>query len=149
MGDQPLLEQTEETYKTLRNELRRKMWFVPYAPFLTVSAIEKKRVARIFPLIDAIIAERAKRIPTADLNSSLRQAMADMSFPLFKGKQVKLYYITQVKTEPPSFAIFANYPAALKDAQLRHIEKVLRKSFSFEGTPVRIFVRERERTKRS
>lgn len=144
-----LLDRPEEAYKTLGNELRRKMWFMPYAPFLTVSAMEKKRVTNIFSMIDEILQERKKRIPTADLNSSFRAVSEDMPLPLYKGKQVKLYYITQVKTEPPSFAVFVNYPAGLKDAHIRHIEKVLRNSFSFQGTPIRIYLKERERTKRT
>jgi GTP-binding protein len=72
-----------------------------------------------------------------------------MSLPSYKGKQVKLYYITQVKTEPPSFAVFVNYPAGLKDSHLRHMEKVLRNSFSFQGTPIRLYLKERERNKRT
>jgi GTP-binding protein len=70
-----------------------------------------------------------------------------MSLPSYKGKAVRLYYITQVKTEPPAFVIFTNHPSVLKDAYIRHIEKGLREKFSFMGTPIRIYVRERERGK--
>ena len=143
-----LLDRPEEAYKILGSELKRKMWFMTYAPLLTVSALERKRVTKIFSIIDEILRERRKRIATADLNRSFMEVAENMPLPLYKGKQVKLYYITQVKTEPPSFAVFVNYPAALKDAHLRHIEKVLRNSFSFQGTPIRIYLKERERTKR-
>ena len=139
----------EEAYKLLGNELRREMWFMPYVPFLTVSALEKKRVTKIFSIVDEILQERKKRIPTADLNRAFREVAENMTLPLHKGKQVKLYYITQVKTEPPSFAVFVNYPSAIKDAHLRHMEKVLRNGFSFRGTPIRIYLKERERTKRT
>ncbi len=130
-----LFDRPEEAYKLLGNELRREMWFMPYVPFLTVSALEKKRVTKIFSIIDEILQERKKRIPTADLNRAFREVAENMTLPLHKGKQVKLYYITQVKTEPPSFAVFVNYPAAIKDAHLRHMEKVLRNGFSFQGYP--------------
>ena len=143
-----LVEKPEETYKSLGNELRRKVWFMPYVPYLTVSALEKKRVTKIFSMIDEILEERKKRIPTSDLNRSFREVADNMPLPLYKGKQVKLYYITQVKTEPPSFAVFVNYPSGLKDAHVRHIEKGLRSSFSFQGTPIRIYLKERERTKK-
>jgi GTP-binding protein len=143
-----LIDEPEKKYKVLLDELNRKMWFTRYVPVLTVSALEKNRVTKVFSIIDEILRERKKRIPTADLNRSFRQVVTNLSFPLYKGKSVKLYYITQVKTEPPTFVVFTNYRAALKDAHIRYIERVLRSSFSFEGTPVRIYVKERERTRR-
>jgi GTP-binding protein len=66
---------------------------------------------------------------------------------MYKGKQVKLYYMTQVKGEPPAFVIFANYPESIRESHLRFIERSLRDTFAFEGTPLRIFVRARKREK--
>jgi GTP-binding protein len=143
-----LLDKPEEAYKSLLNELGRKMWFMRYAPILTVSAVEKKRVTKVFPIIDEILKERKKRIATSDLNRSFRELAADMPIPMHRGKTAKLYYITQVKTEPPSFTVFTNYPAALKDAQIRHMEKILRKNFAFTGTPIRIYIKESGKSKR-
>jgi len=143
-----LIDIPEERYKTIVRELNRKMWFMQYAPVLTVSALEKKRITKVFPVIDEIIKTRRIRIPTAELNKSFNDAVSGFSIPMYKGKSVKFYYITQVKTEPPSFTVFANYPAAIKDAHIRHIEKVLRNSFSFTGTPIRIYIKARERNKK-
>lgn len=140
-----LLEKPEEAYKGLGNELYRKMWFMQYSPLITLSAVEKKRITKIFPMIDEVIKERRKRIPTAELNRFFRESLSRMSLPSYKGKAVKLYYITQVKAEPPSFVIFANRPSLLKDSHRRYIEKVLREEFVFMGTPIRIYVRRRER----
>jgi len=140
-----LIEKPDDAYRILGRELSRKMWFLQYAPLLTVSALEKKRVTKVFPMIDDIIKERRKRIPTADLNRSFREAVSDMTLPPHKGKSVKFNYITQVKTEPPAFTVFTNYPAAFKDAYIRHIEKILRNNFSFKGTPIRIYVRSKEK----
>jgi GTP-binding protein len=140
-----LIEKPDDTYRILGRELSRRMWFLQYAPLLTVSALEKKRVTKVFPIIDDIIKERRKRIPTADLNKSFREAVSDMTLPPHKGKSVKFNYITQVKTEPPAFTVFTNYPAAFKDAYRRHIEKILRNNFSFKGTPIRIYVRSKEK----
>jgi GTP-binding protein len=143
-----LIDIPEERYKTIVIELKRKMWFMQYAPALTVSAIEKKRITNVFPVIDEIIKTRRIRIPTAELNKSFNEVVSGFSIPMYKGKSVKFYYITQVKTEPPSFAVFANYPAAIKDTHIRHIEKVLRNSFPFMGTPIRIYIKARERDKK-
>lgn len=140
-----LIEKPEEAYKRLGNELYKKMWFMQYTPLLTLSAIEKKRVTKIFPMIDEVIKERRKRIPTAELNRFFKDSLSKMSLPSYKGKVVKLYYITQVKAEPPSFLIFTNRPSLLKDSHLRYIEKILRDEFSFVGTPIRIYVRQRTR----
>lgn len=142
-----LIDKPEETYERLTNELSRKMWFMQYVPFLTISALEKKRITKVFPIIDEIIKERKKRIPTADLNRLFREVVSSMSLPVYKGKAVKLYYITQVKVEPPAFVVFTNYPSALKDTHIRYIEKGLRSRFAFKGTPIRIYIKPRERDK--
>lgn len=142
-----LIDDPENAYLNLTKELNTKMWFIKYAPVLTISAIEKKRVTKVFPIVDEIIKERKKRISTGDLNRYFRDITSDMSFPIFRGKQVKLYYITQIKTEPPAFVVFANYPSALKEGHIRHIEKGLRKNFSFKGTPIRIYVKSKKRTR--
>jgi GTP-binding protein len=142
-----LIERPEKEFKRLGKEISRKFWFMPYAPLLTVSAIEKRRVTKVFLIIDEIIRERKKRIPTAELNKFFNESLSTMVLPSYKGKAVRLYYITQVKTEPPVFVIFANYPSALTDAYIRYIEKSLRERFLFTGTPIRIYVRARKRAK--
>jgi GTP-binding protein len=142
-----IVDKPEEAYKILVDKLSRKMWFMPYVPVLTVSALEKKRITNIFPMIDEIIKERGKRIPTADLNRFFREALSG-AYLSVKGKAVKFYYITQVKTDPPAFAVFTNYSYTLKDAHIRFIEKGLRNRFSFKGTPIRIYVKPKERGKR-
>jgi GTPase len=142
-----LLEKSEATYKFLMGEVARKMWFMHYAPVLTISALEKKRVTNIFRLIDHVISERKKRIPTAGLNRSFSEMQSTMTLSSYRGKPVRLNYITQVRTEPPSFTVFVNHPEAIKDAHIRHIEKILRNNFSFQGTPIRIYIKEKSRRK--
>ncbi|NWF75307.1 MAG: ribosome biogenesis GTPase Der [Nitrospirae bacterium] len=143
-----IIKSPEDMYKTLTLELKRKMWFMQYAPVLTISATEKTRVTKIFHIIDEIMGERRKRIPTAELNRYFREINASLSLPHFKGRPVKLYYITQIKTEPPSFTVFTNYPAAISESHIRFMEKVLRNNFLFSGTPVRIYIKGREKEKR-
>jgi GTP-binding protein len=140
-----LLQKSEATYKALLRDVGRKMWFMQYAPILTVSGLEKTRVTKVFAVVDEIIGERKKRIRTAELNKAFSEIQSAMTLPSYKGKPVRLNYITQVRTEPPSFTVFANYPDAIKESYIRHIEKILRNRFSFKGTPIRIFIKERTR----
>ena len=140
-----MVKDPEEAFKELTEELPRKMWFSQYAPILTTSGLVRKRITKAFPIVDSIVAERRKRIPTGELNRFFQVFLANLSLPMYKGRSVKLYYMTQVKGEPPAFVIFANYREAVKDSHLRYIEKGLRENFGFEGTPLKIYVRARRR----
>jgi GTP-binding protein len=140
-----LVKDPEEAYGKVVAELERKMWFCQYAPALSVSGLVRKRITKLFPIIDRVTSERRKRVPTAELNRFFRTIVANLPLPLYKGKEVKLYYMTQVKAEPPAFVVFANYAGAVKESHLRFIERGLRDFFVFEGTPIRIYVRARRR----
>ncbi|MFI5293425.1 MAG: ribosome biogenesis GTPase Der [Thermodesulfovibrionales bacterium] len=144
-----LIEGAEEVFKQIIPELERKMWFSPYAPVITISGLVRKRITKVFPVIDRIIDERKKRITTGALNRFFRDFVGKMNLPMYRGKELKLYYMTQVREEPPGFVIFCNYPEAVKEQSLRFIEKGLRESFSFEGTPLKIYVRARKQDKAS
>ncbi len=141
-----LIENPEEYYKKLLEEVKRKLWFMIYVPVITASATEKKRVTNIFPLVDEIIKERKTRISTSDLNRYLNIMLKKMSLPLYKGKPVKIYYITQVKIEPPTFVFFTNYPSVFKKSQIRYMEKVFREFFPFKGTPIKIYIKSKTKT---
>jgi len=138
-----LVKDPENAYKEITKQLNRKMWFMHYAPAVTVSGLEKTRITKIFSFIDEIIAERRKRIPTGELNRFLEKLAAAGPLPRYKGKEIKLHYITQAEIEPPVFAIFANYPSMLKAPQIKYIEKNLRDEYSFKGTPIKIHVKPR------
>jgi GTP-binding protein len=136
-----LVEEPEAAYKKLGVQVSRKLWFFSHAPVLTTSGTERRRVTKLFPLVDKVMAERRKRISTPELNRFL----PTLTLPTHRGKRVKLYYATQTGTQPPAFALFTNMPQALKEHHVRHIESRLREAFGFAGTPVRIRVRERSR----
>ena len=140
------LKEPDEFFKTIMEEMVRKMWFSQYAPVITTSGLVKKRITKVFPVVDRIIEERNKRVKTAELNKFFGSIMAQISLPMYKGREVKLKYMTQTGTEPPAFVIFANYKDAIKDSHLRFIEKKLREQFGFEGTPLKIFVRPKKTT---
>ncbi|GAB4489111.1 MAG: ribosome biogenesis GTPase Der [Thermodesulfovibrionales bacterium] len=140
-----LIKEPEQMYKAVTADLGRKLWFAPYAPVLTASGLEKRRITKVFPVVDRIIAARRLRVPTAELNRFFREKIEQLSIPMHKGRTVKLYYLTQVKGEPPAFVIFANHRDAVREPLLRYVEKELRGRFGFEGTPIRMYVRERSR----
>lgn len=122
----------------------RKLWFMKYAPILTTSALVRQRVSRIFPLVNRIIGERSKRIGTHDLNVFLRDTIAAKEPPLYRGKRVKIYYISQVKTAPPGFVIFTNKREGIKEQYIKFMESRLRASFPFEGTPVEFYIKQKK-----
>jgi GTPase len=138
-----LVEGPEAAYKDCVDDFRRKLWFFSHAPVMTISGLERKRVTKVFPLIDAVVSERKKRIPTPDLNVFLKEFLALSSVPAFKGRRVRLDYMTQVGSEPPRFVVFTNRAEGVNDQLLRHLEGRLRERFSFKGTPVRIRVRQK------
>jgi GTP-binding protein len=105
--------------------------------------VNKTRITNIFPLINEIIAERRKKIKTPELNNLLIKILERKPFHLYRGKNLRFYYITQTGTEPPTFRLFVNYPEGVKAQYVRYIEKALRASYSFKGTPIRIFVKGR------
>jgi GTP-binding protein len=140
-----LVSEPEETFRQVMPELYRKIWFSEYAPAITISGTSRRRITKVFPLIDDVIRERTKRIPTGELNRFFRDVISRLSLPLYRGKAVKMYYMTQVSQEPPTFVIFSNFRNAVKESHLRFLEKKLREYFGFGGTPVRIHIRPKQR----
>lgn len=131
--------------KDVEEQVYQKLWFMRYAPVLTISAQSKQRMTKLFPLVDKIISEASKRIETHALNQFLNNALASKELPLYKGKKVKIYYITQIKTNPPGFVIFTNYKEGIKEQYLKFLEGKLRKQFSFKGVPVELYIRQRKK----
>ncbi|MBI5213204.1 MAG: ribosome biogenesis GTPase Der [Nitrospirae bacterium] len=138
-----LVKDPDKEYKKITGLLSNAMWFMDYVPCITTSGLEKKRITKIFPVIDEIISERKKRIPTPELNKLLSRILASKPFPSYRGKELKFFYITQTGIEPPAFTIFVNYPAGVKAHHIRHIERKIREAYSFKGTPIRIHVKSR------
>jgi GTP-binding protein len=127
-----------------KKQVYEKLWFMRHVPILTTSALSKKRMTKIFPLVDKIIAEGSKRIGTHDLNIFLRKALSMQEPPLYRRKRVKIYYITQIKTNPAGFVIFTNRKEGIKDQYKKFLENQLREKFEFKGVPVEFYVRQRK-----
>jgi GTP-binding protein len=128
----------------VKEKIYEKLWFMRHVPIITISAQSKQRMTKIFPLIDRIIAEGSKRITTHNLNTFLKKVLSMQEPPMYRGRRVKIYYITQVKTNPPGFTIFTNQKAGIKPQYIRFLEKQLREQFKFEGVPIEVYVRQRK-----
>jgi GTP-binding protein len=144
-----LVPDKEETYKRFMADVRQRLKFADYAPVLTLSAATRQRITKVFDEIDRVIKESEKRVPTAELNRAFERLTAAHEPPLYHGKRVKYYYLTQVGIKPPTFIAFVNYPEGVHFSYLRYIENNLRESFGFSGTPVRIFAKRRREVRAS
>jgi GTP-binding protein len=126
-----------------KNEIKHKLWFVDYAPYLTVSGEDKTRLTKIFPLIDQILEEYHKRLSTSKLNKLFSQRLKDVVLSSH-GKELRFYYITQVGIKPPTFMTFVNDESAVKQHHIKFIENLLRETFDFKYTPLEIKIKQRK-----
>jgi len=137
------VEKDDKTMDAYRSKIRDELAYLSYAPILFISAKTGQRVERLFELIDYVAEQQALRISTARLNELLEDSMSVTPPPSRKGKKLKIFYITQVKVKPPTFALFVNDPELAHFSYLRFIENRLRETYGFEGTPLRLLVRKR------
>jgi GTP-binding protein len=124
-------------------DLERQLHFVGWAPLLRTSARTGRNVDKVWSLIDAVLAERGRRVPTAALNRWLEEATGRTPPPPVRGRSVKVRYVTQARIHPPEFVFFTTGP--LTPAYRRYLERNLRRAFGFEGTPLRLVARARGR----
>lgn len=128
--------------------VRGKLKFLSYAPIVFLSAKTGDRTQKLFPLIDKVAAARRRRIATPDLNRWLKEDVDLQRGTTPKSRPVRIYYITQAKTAPPTFLLFTNQKAPLHFSFERFLENQLRAKFDFTGTPVRFVQRLRKRGER-
>jgi GTP-binding protein len=131
----------EDARRSFRAEFEQRLWFVDWAPLLQVSASTGRGVDRIWGRVDRALAERARRVPTAALNRWLVAATGRTPPPSTRGRPVKIRYVTQAGVNPPEFVFFTTGP--LTAAYRRYLEHDLRRTFGFEGTPLRVVGRVR------
>ena len=125
--------------KDIGNELA----YMPYAPRVFISALTGQRIPRMLELIRTVNENHALRISTGVLNEVLIEATAMQQPPADKGRQLRLYYMTQVSVKPPTFVIFVNERELFHFSYRRYIENQLREAFGFVGTPIHFIVREK------
>lgn len=136
------------TINKFEKELSAQIPFLSYAPKIFISAVTKQRLGQIFEESTKVYEQCTKRISTGLLNKVINEAYALNPPTSFKGKRLKIYYMTQAATQPPTFVLFVNNEELLKDSYKRYLENKLREAFGFFGTPIRISVRERKEKSR-
>jgi GTP-binding protein len=138
-----LIEKTGSTMNKFDKDIREELKFLSYAPLLYISALTRKRIFQVLDIADFVVEQHNRRIPTAEINRVLKEAMMLNPLPGGGGKRIKIYYGTQVRTAPPTFVLFSNNPDMIHFSYLRYLENRLRQNFGFEGTPIRLLVRAR------
>ena len=137
------VEKDDKTMGEMRQKLEQDFSFMSYAPILFISAKTGQRLDKMFALIKAAAANNAMRVPTGVLNDILAQAIARVQPPTDKGKRLKIFYMTQASTTPPTFVCFVNDHELFHFSYQRYLENRIRETFGLEGTPIRLVVRER------
>lgn len=136
------VEKDTYTMDRMRKELEEAFSFMSYAPILFISAKTGQRLDKLFELIHFVDVQNGTRIPTGALNEMLARATARVQPPSDKGKRLKIFYITQSSTRPPTFVCFVNQKALFHFSYQRYIENQIRENFGLTGTPMRLLVRE-------
>ena len=133
---------------SMRKKLMKDFSFMSYAPIIFISAKENVRLDRLFELIKFVDTQNAMRISTGKLNDVLAEATARVQPPTDKGKRLKIYYMTQASTRPPTFVCFVNNAELFHYSYQRYLDNQIREVFGLEGTPTRMVIRERESNKK-
>ena len=137
------VEKDDKTMQEMRKKLDQDFSFMSYVPFVFISAKTGQRISNLFDLIVYVAQQNATRISTGMLNDLLAYATARVQPPSDKGRRLKIYYITQASTKPPTFVCFVNQAQLFHFSYQRYLENQIREHFGLEGTPIRLVVRER------
>ena len=142
------VEKDGKTMDSYRKKLMNDFSFMSYAPIIFISAKTGLRLDRLFELIKFVDSQNAMRISTGKLNDLLADATARVQPPTDKGRRLKIYYMTQASTRPPTFVCFVNRKDLFHYSYQRYIDNQIREVFGLEGTPTRMVIRERETGKK-
>lgn len=138
-----LIDKDNKTVKQFTDRIRETFAFMSYAKIVFISAKTGQRVNKLLEEIKLVNEQHKRRITTGMLNDVINEATHKQQPPSDKGRRLKLYYATQVSTAPPTFVIFANSKELFHYSYLRFMENQIRENFGFEGTPIRLIVREK------
>ncbi len=136
-------EKENGTLEQYTKDVYNKLAYLSYAPIIFISAKTGQRVEKIFNLINEVANNNAFRISTSNLNELLAEAVAMVQPPTDKGRRLKIFYMTQVGTKPPTFAVFVNSKKLFHFSYERYLVNKLREEYGFKGTPIRMHVREK------
>lgn len=140
-----LIVKDSTTINRYMDEVRTSLKYLDHAPIATLSALTGTRAVKLFGLIDELYAQYTKRIATAELNKFLEGIIQENPPGMHrKTKRIKIYYLTEVRTAPPTFMLFCNYPESIHFSYKRFLENRLREAFEFGGAPLRLVFKKRE-----
>ena len=137
-------EKDNNTTEKYKKEIYDKLSYLSYAPVIFISAKTGQRVEKLYEMINMVASQNALRVSTAVLNQVLNEAIAIVQPPTDKGKRLKIFYMTQASTKPPTFVVFVNDKKLFHFSYERYLVNQLRKEFGLVGTPIRMMVREKE-----
>jgi GTP-binding protein len=138
-----LVKKDEKTTQAYTERLREDLIHIAYAPIVFTSAVSGKNIHQIFSSIETVLSNRTKRIGTGELNTFFEELKRSHSPGVFRGREIKIFYATQVDISPPIFLVFTNYPKGIKPSYERFIVNRLRERYDFRGSPIRIVFKSR------
>jgi len=130
-----------EAERSMTRQIRERLRHLEWAPIAFVSALTGYRTKGLFPLVKRVAAERARRIPTPEINALIGDAVTARPPPSYGGRAIRIRYATQAAGPPPTFVLFVNEPRGVPDAYRRYLVNRLRQAFGFVGTPIRVVVK--------
>ncbi len=139
-----LIEKDDKTMRQFEKDVDRELSYMPYAPKMFISALTGQRVHKLYDMIQTVSQNSALRISTGTLNDVLIEAMSINQPPADRGKQLRIYYMTQVSVKPPTFVLFVNDKDLMHYSYKRYLENQLRDAFGFKGTPIHFIIRNKE-----
>ncbi len=142
-----LIEKETNTARDFEREIKGRLQTLDYVPVIFVSALTRQRVFRVLERSVRILVERARRVPTSELNEVLQKALGRHYPPSYRNRHIQIKYVTQLSTHAPVFAFFCNYPYGVSTSYTRYLERRLRESFGFEGVPISIVYRAKSKRK--
>ena len=137
------IEKDDHTMDKFKKEVYNRLGYLTYAPILFISAKTGQRINKLYELINFVADQNAMRVTTSMLNQVLNEALAIVQPPSDKGKRLKVYYMTQASTKPPTFIVFVNSKDLFHFSYERYLVNHIRKEFGLQGTPIRMIVREK------
>lgn len=137
------IEKDNNTTEKFKKEIYKRLSYLTYAPIIFISAKTGQRVNKLYELINNVASQNAMRVPTSVLNQVLNEAIALVQPPTDKGKRLKIFYMTQPSTKPPTFVVFVNDKELFHFSYQRYLINQLRKEFGMQGTPIRLITREK------
>ena len=136
-----LVEKDNKTTVEYTNLIKERIAPFQDVPIVFASALTKQRIHKVLETVTEVYQNRKKKIATSKLNDFLQTALEIQQPPAYKGKYIKIKYVTQLPTQTPSFAFFCNLPQYIREPYKRYMENKLRETFNFSGVPLQIYFR--------